>query len=119
MLPHWAYPHVSYDCSVSEWPIFHLVMHGSLMAAPERAKNIQTVIVARFLAGGFGSTGAVMVGGTIADIWKPHELAISLSSLSYNICAYAVLDGGYRCRSTLSLLSVGLASDLWPLVGWK
>ena len=38
-----------------------------------RSRNIQTVIIARFLAGGFGSTGAIMVGGTIADIWKPHQ----------------------------------------------
>jgi hypothetical protein len=38
------------------------------------------VIVARLLAGGFGSTGAVMVGGTIADIWRPHELVMSPSS---------------------------------------
>ncbi len=38
-----------------------------------RAKNIQTVIIARFLQGGFGSTWATMVGGTIADIWVPEE----------------------------------------------
>src|SRR5258707_11537833 len=36
------------------------------------------VIIARFLAGGFGSTGAVMVGGTIADIWGPHEWVFHL-----------------------------------------
>jgi len=34
-----------------------------------RAANVQTVIVARFLQGAAGSTGATMVGGTIADIW--------------------------------------------------
>lgn len=38
-----------------------------------RAKNIQTVIVARFLQGAFGSTAATMVGGTIADIWLTKE----------------------------------------------
>jgi MFS family permease len=38
-----------------------------------RAKNIQTVIVARFLQGAFGSTGATMVGGTISDIWLTKE----------------------------------------------
>ncbi|KAF8548850.1 MFS general substrate transporter [Imleria badia] len=37
------------------------------------APNIQTVIVARFLSGSFGSTGATLVGGTIADIWNPEE----------------------------------------------
>ena len=38
-----------------------------------RAKNIQTVIVARFFQGAFGSTAATMVGGTIADIWVMKE----------------------------------------------
>lgn len=38
-----------------------------------RAKNIQTVIVGRFLQGAAGSTGSTMVGGTIADIWSPKE----------------------------------------------
>jgi MFS family permease len=37
------------------------------------SKNIQTVIVLRFLQGGFGSSGAIMTGGTIADIWMPEE----------------------------------------------
>ncbi|KZT70822.1 MFS general substrate transporter [Daedalea quercina L-15889] len=36
-------------------------------------KNIQTVLIARFFAGAFGSTGSTMVGGTIADIFAPHE----------------------------------------------
>ena len=40
-----------------------------------RAKNIETVIVARFLQGAFGSTAATMVGGTIADIWLTKEYA--------------------------------------------
>ncbi|KAG0698233.1 MFS general substrate transporter [Suillus ampliporus] len=35
--------------------------------------NIQTVIIGRLLGGAFGSTGATLVGGSIADIWKPHE----------------------------------------------
>ncbi|EPQ56672.1 MFS polyamine transporter [Gloeophyllum trabeum ATCC 11539] len=43
------------------------------------SKNIQTVIVARLLAGAFGSTGATMVGGTIADIWLPYERGLPMS----------------------------------------
>lgn len=38
-----------------------------------RANNIQTVQLARFMQGAFGSTGATMVGGTIADIWDADE----------------------------------------------
>lgn len=43
-----------------------------LLISP-RAKNVQTVMVARLIQGSFGSTAATMVGGTIADIWAPAE----------------------------------------------
>ncbi|KAJ7708906.1 MFS polyamine transporter [Mycena rosella] len=46
------------------------------------AKNIQTVIVARFIQGSFGSTWATMVGGTIADLWMPHERGLPMSIFS-------------------------------------
>ncbi|KAF7422811.1 hypothetical protein PC9H_010970 [Pleurotus ostreatus] len=46
------------------------------------AKNIQTVIVMRFLLGAFGSTGATMVGGTIADVWAPHERGLPMALFS-------------------------------------
>lgn len=38
-----------------------------------RAPNIGAVIAGRALGGIFGSTGASLVGGSIADIWKPQE----------------------------------------------
>ena len=41
------------------------------------AQNIQTVIVARFLQGAFGSTGSTMVGGTIADVWSSKKYVSS------------------------------------------
>ncbi|KXN88326.1 hypothetical protein AN958_07471 [Leucoagaricus sp. SymC.cos] len=46
------------------------------------AKNIETVIVARFLQGAFGSTAATMVGGTIADIWAPPERGLPMAILA-------------------------------------
>ncbi|OSD05327.1 MFS general substrate transporter [Trametes coccinea BRFM310] len=52
-----------------------LLMHLMMALAP----NIQTVIVGRFLAGAFGSTGSTMVGGTVADIWAPHERGMPMS----------------------------------------
>ncbi|RPD64468.1 MFS general substrate transporter [Lentinus tigrinus ALCF2SS1-7] len=52
-----------------------LLMH--MMTA--LAQNIQTVIVGRFLAGAFGSSASAMVGGTIADIWAPHERGLPMS----------------------------------------
>ncbi|KAF8524182.1 major facilitator superfamily domain-containing protein [Gautieria morchelliformis] len=48
------------------------------------ANNVSTVIVARFISGAAGSTGATMVGGVVADIWAPSErgLPMSLFALS-------------------------------------
>ncbi|TFK39513.1 MFS polyamine transporter [Crucibulum laeve] len=46
------------------------------------AKNIQTVLIARFIQGAFGSTGATMVGGTIADIWAAKERGLPMSLFS-------------------------------------
>ncbi|KAJ3801072.1 major facilitator superfamily domain-containing protein [Lentinula aff. detonsa] len=43
------------------------------------AQNIQTVLIARFIQGAFGSTWATMVGGTIADIWQSHERGLPMS----------------------------------------
>ncbi|KAH8100406.1 MFS general substrate transporter [Cristinia sonorae] len=43
------------------------------------SKDIHTVLVSRFLAGCFGSTGAAMVGGSLADIWLPSERGIPMA----------------------------------------
>jgi hypothetical protein len=37
------------------------------------AKNIETVLINRFLMGAAGSIGATLVGGTISDIYVPAE----------------------------------------------
>ncbi|KAG2140197.1 MFS general substrate transporter [Suillus clintonianus] len=47
------------------------------------APNIQTVIVSRALQGVFGSTGASLVGGSIADIWRPHERGLPMSLFAF------------------------------------
>lgn len=46
------------------------------------AKNIQTVLITRFFAGAFGSTGSTMVGGTVADIFAPYERGFAMSSFA-------------------------------------
>ncbi|KAH7885788.1 major facilitator superfamily domain-containing protein [Phlebopus sp. FC_14] len=43
------------------------------------SNTIQMVIVARALGGAFASTGATLVGGTIADIWDPTERGFPMS----------------------------------------
>ncbi|KAF8202324.1 MFS polyamine transporter [Pholiota molesta] len=52
-----------------------LLMYMMIPLAP----NIQTVIIARLIQGACGSTGATMVGGTIADIWEPKERGLPMS----------------------------------------
>ncbi|KJA28007.1 hypothetical protein HYPSUDRAFT_51464 [Hypholoma sublateritium FD-334 SS-4] len=52
-----------------------LLMYMMIALAP----NIQTVLIARFIQGACGSTGATMVGGTIADIWSPKERGLPMS----------------------------------------
>ncbi|KAJ7223281.1 MFS general substrate transporter [Mycena pura] len=46
------------------------------------ANNIQTVIAARFICGAFGSTGATMVGGTVADVWPAAERGLPMAIYS-------------------------------------
>ncbi|EIW78972.1 MFS general substrate transporter [Coniophora puteana RWD-64-598 SS2] len=46
------------------------------------APNIAVVIVGRFISGCFSSTGAVLVGGTIADIWEPSQRGLPMSLYS-------------------------------------
>ncbi|KAG2748702.1 MFS general substrate transporter [Suillus brevipes Sb2] len=48
------------------------------------APNIQLVIVSRTLQGVFGSTGASLVGGSIADIWQPHERGLPMSLFAFS-----------------------------------
>ncbi|OAX38745.1 MFS general substrate transporter, partial [Rhizopogon vinicolor AM-OR11-026] len=72
------------------------------------APNIQTVIVSRVLQGVFGSTGASLVGGTIADVWQPHERGVPMSTFAFS-----------------SIFSLGLGSVFGGLIaasphlGWR
>ncbi|KZL64739.1 MFS multidrug transporter, partial [Colletotrichum tofieldiae] len=43
------------------------------------AKNIETVMVCRFLSGFFGSSPLSVVGGALVDMWPPVELGIAMS----------------------------------------
>ncbi|KAH8104030.1 MFS general substrate transporter [Cristinia sonorae] len=58
------------------------IVFGLMHMTVALSKNIQTVHIARFLAGAFGSTGSTMVGGTIADIWLPYERGLPMAIFS-------------------------------------
>ncbi|KAG1863137.1 MFS general substrate transporter, partial [Suillus subluteus] len=72
------------------------------------APNIQTVVVSRALQGAFGACGASLIGGSIADIWQPHERGLPMSLYAFS-----------------SLFSFGLGSALGGLIsasphlGWR
>ncbi|KAK7458023.1 hypothetical protein VKT23_009931 [Stygiomarasmius scandens] len=65
------------------------------------AKNIQTVIAARFICGAFGSTGATMVGGVVADIWEPAQRV--LCSFRSMLFSYS---NGFRRGLPMSIYSL-------------
>ncbi|KAG2039238.1 major facilitator superfamily domain-containing protein [Suillus americanus] len=72
------------------------------------APNIQTVVVSRALQGIFGACGASLIGGSIADIWQPHERGLPMSLFAF-----------------ASLFSFGLGSAFGGLIsasphlGWR
>ncbi|EDR05708.1 MFS polyamine transporter [Laccaria bicolor S238N-H82] len=72
------------------------------------SKNIQTVIIARFLQGAFGSTGSTMVGGTVADIWSSKERGLPMAIFS------AAAVGG----TGLGPVFAGWI-EMNPRLGWK
>jgi multidrug resistance protein len=74
----------SFSEEVGRRPLYIASLIGNILTHLMIAlsKNIQTVIIARFLGGGFASTGAIMVAGTIADIWRPHERSLPMSIYS-------------------------------------
>ncbi|KAG1767680.1 MFS general substrate transporter [Suillus occidentalis] len=72
------------------------------------APNIHTVVVSRALQGVFGSCGAALIGGSIADIWQPHERGLPMSLFAFS-----------------SIFSFGLGSAFGGLIsasphlGWR
>ncbi|KAF5362093.1 hypothetical protein D9756_002704 [Leucocoprinus leucothites] len=67
------------------WPLFLWSSLGFELcfAMIALAPNIETVIIGRFLQGGLSSTGATMVGGTIADIWPVADRGLPMAIFSF------------------------------------
>ncbi|KZT70821.1 MFS general substrate transporter [Daedalea quercina L-15889] len=64
------------------WSGIGFLLFTIATAVFHRGKNIQTILIARFFAGAFGSTGSTMVGGTVADIFAPHERGSAMASFA-------------------------------------
>ncbi|BGO94746.1 hypothetical protein NBRC10512_007307 [Rhodotorula toruloides] len=48
------------------------------------AKNIETVLVSRFISGIAGSTAVSLVGGTLADVWRGEERGTPMAWFSFS-----------------------------------
>jgi MFS family permease len=46
------------------------------------AKNLETILVCRFLMGVFGCSPLAVVGGALADIWNPVDRAVAIALFS-------------------------------------
>lgn len=83
-----------------------------------RAPNIQTVIAGRFLQGCFAATGAVMVSGTIADIWSVAEYVHRLVFLIYDNEHPSIVVAFRWQYSQLYLFPCWVSAQSWQ-DGWK
>ncbi|KAF8837441.1 MFS general substrate transporter [Paxillus ammoniavirescens] len=88
--------------------IFSTILFTLTQVMVALAPNIGVVIAGRVLGGVFGSTGASLVGGSIADIWGPQERGTPMSLFAFS-----------------SLFSIGLGSVIGgviesdPHLGWR
>ncbi|SPO29533.1 related to TPO1 - Vacuolar polyamine-H+ antiporter [Ustilago trichophora] len=81
------------------------------------AKNIQTVLVARFLSGAFGAAGTTIIPGTLADIWKTKDRGVPIALFSLVAvagtvgaplyCGYILQEKGWRWIQWVQLIVNG------------
>ncbi|KXN86715.1 Polyamine transporter 3 [Leucoagaricus sp. SymC.cos] len=87
--------------------------HLSLLVYVLRAPNVQTVIVGRFLRRCFSSTGATVVSGLIADIWRGLPMAFfSLISI-FTLGVGPVMDGWVEMNPKLEWNRVEWIQMTW------
>ncbi|GAA5858755.1 hypothetical protein JCM8547_004973 [Rhodosporidiobolus lusitaniae] len=81
-------------------------------------QNIQTVIIARFIAGVAASTGSTLVGGTMADLFLTHERGLPMSFFSISafagtglgpaVSGYIELKVGWRWVQWVQMMAAGV-----------
>ncbi|KAN0085682.1 Major facilitator superfamily domain containing protein [Tylopilus felleus] len=64
--------------------IFSSVMWTLAQVMVALAPNIGVVLAGRALGGMFGSTGAALVGGSIADIWRPQDRGFPMTLFAFS-----------------------------------
>lgn len=96
--------------------IIYLLMFVPIGAA----RNIETVIVARFIAGVAASTGGTLVGGTVADLFDAGDRGLPMSLYSFcafgangfgpAACGYVELKKGWRWIQWYQMIVAGVIS---------
>ncbi|TIB07033.1 hypothetical protein E3P92_04095 [Wallemia ichthyophaga] len=79
--------------------------------------NIGTMIVGRLLSGLFGCIGTILVGGTLADIWKDDERSVPMSQFTFvaifstiaapTYCGYIIEGVDYRWVEWVHMIASG------------
>ncbi|GAA6043247.1 hypothetical protein JCM8097_008485 [Rhodosporidiobolus ruineniae] len=94
-----------------------ILMYTIFFIPTAYGQNIQTVIVARFIAGIAASTGSTLVGGTIADLFLTHERGLPMSFFSISafagtglgpaVSGYIALKKGWRWVEWVQMMAAG------------
>lgn len=71
------------------------------------ARNIDTIMLGRFLSGFFAAAPLAVVGGALADVWDPIERA-------YGVCAFAA---GAFCGPVVGPILGGFVTQ--SHLGWR
>ncbi|GJJ11461.1 hypothetical protein Clacol_005694 [Clathrus columnatus] len=74
-------------------PLFiaSIIIFALIHVVAAEAKNMSTVILARFIAGAAGSTGATVAAGVVADIWAPSDRGAPMSLFALSAVGVAGL----------------------------
>ncbi|KAI0204767.1 major facilitator superfamily transporter multidrug resistance [Astrocystis sublimbata] len=76
-----------------KWPVLIPVLLSTIMSfVTAAAKDIQTVLITRFLNGFFGSAPITSTGGVFVDLWAPT--ARGMAVVGYTFCSLAPVVGG-------------------------
>ncbi|GAA6020209.1 hypothetical protein JCM10207_004371 [Rhodosporidiobolus poonsookiae] len=76
------------------------------------AKNIETILVSRFISGIAGSTAVSLVGGTLADVWRGEDRGVPMALFSFS--AFAATGAGPVCFGYLAQIK-GFRYVHWAL----
>lgn len=81
------------------------------------AKNVETILVCRFLMGILGCSPLAVVGGAMADFWDPVDRAVAIAMFSAATFVGPVLGRSYLCEIVCNsfILTIHFRPDCWRI----